>query len=124
MIEFAHVAGPSVRAHRFERRRLEDGKPLAVALRVEAQEVFGERGDVFGALAQGGQVNLDGVESEEEVLSEAPGSDLFFQVGVRRREQAHVCAPRLRRADALELSGLKHAQEFCLEVDGHVRYLV
>src|SRR5205807_3787103 len=54
----------------------------------------------------------------------APGSDLFFQVGVRRREQAHVGAPRLRRADALELSGLKHAQEFRLEVDGHVRYLV
>src|SRR2546421_6187897 len=69
-------------------------------------------------------MNLDGVEAEEEVLAEAPGGDLLLQVRVRRREQSHVRAPRLRRADALELSGLKDAQEFRLEVDGHVRYLV
>src|SRR5205807_8368058 len=85
---------------------------------------LGQRLYVFAALGQRREVNLDRVEAEEEVLAEAARGDLLLEVGVRRRDDAHVRAPRLRRADALELAGLQHAQELRLEVRRHVRDLV
>ena len=53
-----------------------------------------------------------------------PGGDFFVQVGIGGGDHAHVHAPRLRRADALELARLQHAQQLRLQVQRHVGDLV
>src|SRR5258706_3535506 len=71
MIELTDVAGPRVIEQRLQRRRLEPGEVLAIALRVLPQEVRGQRRNVLTALAQRRQLDLDRVQPEEQVLPEA-----------------------------------------------------
>jgi hypothetical protein len=124
VVELAHVARPAVDRERGERVAVEARDRLAIALRVQAQEMGCEQRDVLAPLAQRGHVDLDRVEAEQQVLTEPPVRHLLPQVGVRGRKDAHVGAARARRADALELAGLEHAQQLRLQVERHVRDLV
>ncbi len=76
-------------------------------LRVLAQEPLREPHDVVAALAQRRQVNVDRVQAIQQIRAEAPRRDLAVDVGVRRREHAHVDALRARRAEPLELAVLR-----------------
>ena len=53
-----------------------------------------------------------------------PAATSRAQVGVRRRDDAHVDAARARRADALDLAALQHAQQLRLLRQRHVADLV
>ena len=57
--------------------------------------MVGERADIGPALAQGGQVDLEGVEAEEEVFAEQLVGDHLAQVAIGRAENAHIDAERL-----------------------------
>ena len=59
-------------------------------------------------------MNFDRVDSEEQIFAEIAGLRLFREVGVGCGENAHIDAACLRRADALEFAGFKHAQQFGL----------
>ena len=124
VIELADVARPRMLEQRLQRRRFEAADVLAVALRVLPQEVRRERGNVLAPLAQRRQLDLDRVQPEQQVLPEAAGRDLLAEVRVGRRDDAHVDLARARRADALEVAGLEHAQQLRLQVQRHVRDLV
>ena len=75
---------------------VEAGDLLAVARGVAGKEVCGEEGDVFAAFAQGGQVDFDGVEAEEEVFAEAAFGGFDAEVGVGGGEHADVDPAGLR----------------------------
>ena len=83
-----------------------------------------QRLDVFGALAQGGQVYLEAVDAVEEVCAEATVGGDFRDVAVRRGDDAHVNLNLAHRADAVERVGLNRAQELRLELRRELRYLV
>ncbi len=70
--------------------------------------------DVFAAVAQRGQVDLDCIDAEEQVFAEVSGRGFFVQLGVGRREHAHIDAAGLRGAHALQFAGFKHAQKLGL----------
>jgi len=70
VIELADVAGPRMIEQRLQRRRLETGDVLPVSLRVLAQEVGGQRRNVLAAFAQRRQLDLDGVQPEQQILAE------------------------------------------------------
>jgi hypothetical protein len=113
--QLADVSRPGVFEHHLDGAGVEAGQLFAIALRVAAQEVHGQQRDVFAALAERRQVNLDGIETEEQVLAEASGGNFALQAGVGGAQDAHVDALRARRADALEFSGLEHAQQLGLQ---------
>ena len=48
--------------------------------------------------------------------AEASGSDFFAEIGIRRRDDAHVDVPGARGADALEIAGFEHAQQLRLQI--------
>ncbi len=76
---------------------------------------------VLDALAQRRDVHADHVETEEQILAEVAGGDLLRQIAVGRRDQPHVDAGvRAVRADALDLAGLKEAQEHHLHAGAHL----
>ena len=91
---------------------------------VALEEVLRQRRDVLGALVQRRQVDLDGVEPEEQVLAEPPGGDLGAQVGVGGREDPHVDRAGAGIADPLQLAALEHAEQPGLLAQGQVRDLV
>ncbi len=68
--------------------------------------------------------DLDGVDAEEQILTEASGRDFLVQVGIRRRDEPHVHTARSRRAETLELAGLQHAQQLVLLTERDVRNLI
>src|SRR5262247_3671109 len=110
--KLAHVAGPGVI---FE--GLQDlghdliGDPPPVLIVVFADEVLGERQNVFPAIAQRRQVNIDDVQTIEEVFAEIAGPDGALKVGVGRGDDPHVDLARLRVAERGEFALLDHAQQ-------------
>src|SRR5262245_14756964 len=124
VIQLAHVTRPGMSEQHAHRLGLEAAEVLAVAPRVALEERCGEQRDVVAALAQRRQDDLDRVEPEQQILAEAPGLDLGAEIGVGRRQQPHRDAARARRSDALELTGLEHAQQLRLLRRRDVRDLV
>jgi len=80
----------------------------------------GQQGNVFTALAQCGQMNLHGVDAEEQVFAEVAGGCFLVQLRVGGGEHADIHAPGLRGADALQFAGFENAQELGLLTDGDV----
>jgi len=85
MIEFPDVAGPAVLEHRFQCAGLEAGRSLAVASGIAGEEVSGENGNIFAAIAQRGKMNLYRVEAEEQILAKAALGAFLLQVGIGGR---------------------------------------
>jgi hypothetical protein len=80
VVELADVAGPRVGEQRLQRRRLEARRVLAVAPGMGAEKVLRQEGDVLPPVPQGRQPDFDRVESEEQVLAEAPGRHLAARI--------------------------------------------
>src|SRR5438445_13120708 len=116
MIQFAHVAGPGMLMKRFERRGIESGDVFAIALRVAVKEMVRQEIDVFAAVAQRRQVNLNGVQTEEQVLAKAAGSGFRIDVRVGCCQNPHVHAASGRGANTLKISGFQDAQQLCLQI--------
>ena len=69
-------------------------------------------------------MELNRVQPKKQILTEPSLRDFLCQVGIRRRQNAHVRPFRFRRADALELSRFQNAQKFPLLAIGDVRDFV
>ncbi len=118
------MPGPAVIDERPQRGWIEAGDGLAISLRVRGQEAGGQPWNVFAPIAQRRQMNLDRVETEEQILPEPPGRDFGVEIGVGRRDQPDVRLSRARRSETLELTGLEHAQQLLLLAERHVGDLV
>ena len=99
VLQLAHVARPVVGLEELHRLLREARRGLAELGRVALEEVLGEERDVLAALAQRRHADGEDLEAVVEVLAEAPLGDLLLEVAVRRRDDAHVDALLLRRAD-------------------------
>src|SRR5690242_19897920 len=120
MVQLAHVSGPRMLVEGFERRWIERGNVLAVALRVAVKEMVRKEVDVLAAVPQRRQVNLDGIQPEEKVLTEPAGRRFGVYVRVGRGENAHIHTACGRGTDALEIARFQNAEKFCLQVQGDV----
>src|SRR4051812_596732 len=124
VIELADVARPAVIEQELHRTGVEAREVLAVSLRMLLEEVTREQRHVFAALAHGRKVDLDRVQTEQQVLPESPSRHFLVEVGIGGREDPDVHATRPRRSDTLEFTRLEHAQQLGLEAERDVRDLV
>jgi hypothetical protein len=76
--------------------------------------VLGPAGDVALALAERGEVDLERVDPEEEVLAELLGLDHLAEVAVGRAEDADVDPERVVLADAADLARLQEPEQLDL----------
>ena len=78
VVQLAHVARPGVLEQRLQRRGVEAGRrACGSAAACWRRKWCGQRRDVLAPLAQRRQVDLDGVEAEEQVLAEAARGHLL-----------------------------------------------
>ena len=78
-----------------------------------------EQRDVFPAIAQRRQLDLNDIQPIVEILAEAAVLDHLRQIGVGRGDDSHVHFDRLAVADALELALLQHPQQLHLQRHRH-----
>src|SRR6185437_1927257 len=101
VLQFPDVTGPEVIHQRLHRRLIEAGEMFAITRRLALEEVSCKCRDVFAALAQRWQSELDRIETEQQVFAEAAGGHLFVRIDVGRGEDAHVDDFGTRGTDAL-----------------------
>ena len=93
-------------------------------LRGGADEVLGEARDVFAPLAQRRILDREDAEPIKQILAEAAGDDLVFQVAIGRGDDAHIDLARARVADALDFLLLQNAQQLGLHRERHFADLI
>ena len=104
VLEFADVAGPAV--------EFQDGHALvgdaadadAVLAGKAGHELAGQKGDVLLVLAEGGDVNGNDVEAEEEVLAEFPALDAVLEAAVGGGQDADIDLDGAAAAYAFKLA--------------------
>src|ERR1017187_2070524 len=115
VIQLAHVARPGVGQQRLDGGFVKPRQRLAVVFGMLAQKLAGQNRDILAPVAQRGQAELDGVQAEQQILTEPALGNFFRDLGIGRREYPHIHPPGLRRTHALELAGLQRAQQFGLQ---------
>ena len=89
-----------------------------------SQETADKLRNVFAPLTQRRQLERDGIDAVEQILPEASLFDLFFQIPIRGRNEAHIHVHVARGADRLDLALLQHAQQLRLHGRGKLADLV
>src|SRR5258708_37427926 len=95
---------------RFDGGSVEAGNIFAVALRVTVEKMVRQKIDVLAAIAQRRDVDLDGIQSKQQGLTETARSGLRIHVGVGCREYYHVDAPGRGRAHAFQIPRFQSTQ--------------
>src|ERR1700722_6011688 len=65
-------------------------------------------------------MDLDGVQTKQQVLAELSGSAGRRKIAIRGRENADVDETGPRRSDPLDFTGFPNPQQFCLLAKGNV----
>ena len=110
MVKFADVARPGVFLEHLQRAWLKSGDSFAIPQCMLAQEVRRQGRNVFAPLAQRRELNFDRVQPEQKVLPEPAGLDFAPHIGVGRRQQPDIGAPRLGGTDPFEIARLQDPQ--------------
>src|SRR5208282_3232925 len=103
---FPHIAWPAVGEHRLRGARLEREPTAPVALRVQVEEVTGQRENILAPVAQRWQHDLDRVDAKEQILAKSSSDDLLAEIGVGGGENPHIHPLHTRRPDSFDLPGL------------------
>ena len=124
IFQLADVSGPIVIHHNLQsfRRKLQ---ARAVILSAKLpQEVLGQLGNIFLALAQRREAQGNDVQAIEEVLAELAFHDHLAQVRIGRRQDAHIHFDGFGPAQPHEFTFLDDTQQLGLSFHAHRADLV
>ena len=114
--QLAHVARPRIILQTRHRRL---GQPCAASGEFRHEQIR-QRQNILAPLAQRPDVQLHHVQPVKQILAKTTGLHLFLQIPVARGKDADVRLDFSVRAEALESSILRHAQQFRLERRRHL----
>ena len=86
--------------------------------------MLGKLNDVVAAFAQCGHLDRKHAESVEQILPKLAVDDEFFEIAIGRRNDPHVNGPRNVVADSFEFTFLQYTQQFALQFERNLAYLV
>ena len=92
--------------------------------RINLQKIFCQQNDILSTLTQRRKMQLDGIQSIEEILSECSFSHLLAQMGIRSRQNSHIHMAHLIGTNALGLPLFNHCQEFLLHRQVQISNLI
>ena len=124
VLEFANIAGPGVLHEQVHGGRIESLERFAFARRHFIQEMFHQRGNVFGMRSQRRHVHRQHVQAVEQILPERAGGDFGGQIAVGGGDHPHIRRLGRGRADTLEGALLQHPQQLGLDFRGDFADLI
>src|SRR5260370_40581331 len=124
MVQLAQLSGPAVLQHQLQSGRLQSLDRSPVARSMSREKVPSQRGDILTPLTQRRKTDLNGIQPEEEIVSEPSCLTLCTQVGIGGREHAHAHGLSLRRTHALHHARLEYAQQLRLLPYRDIRNLI
>src|SRR3974390_1556466 len=83
-----------------------------------------QNGNVSTAFSQGRQLNLENIESIEEIGTELPFLDELLEILVGGSDAPEVHVNRMRTADAGNFTFLENAQKIGLCLEADIAYLI
>ena len=92
--------------------------------RINLQKIFCQQNDILSTLTQRRKMQLDGIQSIEEILSECSLAHLLTQISIRSRQNPHIHMAHLIGTNALSLPLLNHRQEFLLHRQVQISNLI
>src|SRR5581483_1903732 len=124
VLQFAYIARPRMAGQSSHEAGAHAAALLFVQLGEHAQEIFGEEGNVIGALAERGHCNLDHRNSEIKIFAESAFADHLLEVAVGGADDANVDGMGNIRSQARDSSLLQGAKKFGLKRQGEIADLV
>ena len=109
MLQFADIPRPGVLHEQLQSGSLESLDWPPVTRRVAREKVYRQGRDIFAAFSQCGHVDLNRVQTEQQVFAKLSGSTGGSKVGVGGRNDAHVDTAGTRRSNPLNFTRLEHA---------------
>jgi hypothetical protein len=86
--------------------------------------MFREQRDVLSAVAQGWQMNLDRIQTEQQIFAEPTSLNFHLEVGIRCRQNPRIHLARTRRTQLFQFTCLENAQQFGLLIRWNIGDLV
>lgn len=124
VFEFADVAGAGLALEEFEDEGVDFADGLGTVVLIFADEVGDEQGDVFGALAERRDGQMNDVQALIEIETELAHGNFFLQRDVGGGDDADVDGLFTVGADGEDAFFLDDAEELGLEVQGQFGDLV
>src|SRR5882762_11026308 len=118
--QLTDISRPRIANEDFHRRVAELPRLLGVSRTEFSQEISGQRGDVFLAVAQCRNVERNYVEAIEKILAKRAARDLLFEMLVGRGDDPHIHAQSFVGTHAFEALLLEYAQYFRLRAEAHI----
>ena len=118
VFQLAHIARQGQALHMLQQGRAGRRHGQAVFLRHIGQQALAQQGQVFAALAQGGQLHVNDIQAVEQVLAKAPRLHIVGQVAVGGADDAHVHAFFLGGPQGTHAALLDGAQQLGLHGQG------
>src|SRR5260370_14902393 len=122
--KFADVSRPSIAVEELADFGIHTANLTAVFGIEVAQNVLDERGNILLAIAQSGQMNMEDVQPEIEILPELAVRNRLFGVLIRGGEDAHIHRRLDFTPQAPDLSIFEDPQQFSLGGRWHFTDLV
>src|SRR4029077_4712368 len=104
VIEFADVSRPRMLVKGLDGGRVEGRNVFAIALRVTVEKMVRQQINVLATVTQRRYVNLDRIQSKQQILTKTASSGLGIHVCIGGSKYSYVDAPRSGRAHALKVS--------------------
>src|SRR5438270_13870386 len=122
--KFANIARPRIAKQDFPSSLAEFAGFFAIGRAELPQKVVRQRGNIFSAIAQRGNVEGNDIQAIKKVLPECPAGDFLFKVLISRGDDAHVNVRSDVGAYAFETLLLQDAEHFRLRAQAHIADLI
>src|SRR5215475_743008 len=114
VLQFADVSGPVITCESEHRFFSEAFDGFVVFVRVELEEMHREKRNVFFALVERRNTDIDDIQSIKQIFAEPLLLDFFVKIFVRRNENAHIGVNSSCSTKPFELTVLEYAKELYL----------
>ena len=114
VLEFANISGPGVLQKNRLRAASQAGNILSIRIVIFLQEELDEEGNVFQALGERRNADLNGAETVEKIFAETAGENFSAKIAIGGGDEPDVDLLDFRRADALNFAVLNDAEELGL----------
>src|ERR1700728_5436259 len=104
MFQLTHISRPGILHQRLNCRQIRSLQWTAIPRRVTREEMSSQHGNVLATLAQGRHMDLNSVQTKQEIFAELPSATGCRKMRGCCGEDPDVNATRARRPDTLNLS--------------------